>query len=128
MRSRAFLPLIEQMVMIAVFAIVSAVCIGCFSLASSISTESEYKDDAVILAQNTAESIKQEGGITKKTVHGYTDALTATDIGNAEYLVTVQPVEDNDPLLGSATVCVSRRDRTLYTIKVCWQEGFEHEQ
>ena len=67
MRNRAFLPLIEQILMIAVFAIVSAVCIGCFASARSISLGTEKKDTAVILAQNTAESIKANG-LSEKTV------------------------------------------------------------
>ncbi len=128
MKNRAFLPLIEQVMMIAVFAIVSAVCIGCFSLARMICQGTEYKDNAVILAQNTAEAIKHNGGIDGETVIGYTDTLTETDADNAVYLVTVQPFDDGDALLGSARIRVSRHDRTVYTVTVCWQEDIAYEQ
>ena len=122
MRNKAFLPLIEQIIMIAVFAIISAVCIGCFSLARAISAETEYKDHAIILAQNTAERIKHDQGVNQEIIVGYTDTLTQTNTDNAVYLVTILPFENNDPMLGSAKISVSRYNQTIYTLTVCWQE------
>ena len=127
MKTRAFLPLIEHIFMIAVFAISAAVCIGCFSLSKTISTEIEYKDKAVILAQNTAESVKKNKGIYHNTEIGYTNSLTTTDIDTAEYIVTISPIECNNPLLGSAKICIKRYGHTLYTLTTCWQEEFVYD-
>lgn len=121
MRNRAFLPLIEQILMIAVFAIVSAVCIGCFASARAISLGTEKKDTAVILAQNTAESIKANG-LSEKTVVFYNEDMTVRD-SQDEFMVVCEPLDDSNTLLGSASVSVFYDEKLLFEITVRWQEG-----
>ena len=127
MRNSTFLPLIEQIMMIGIFAIASAICIGCFSLAKSISNETEYKDNAIILAQNTAETIKNHGGIHENKVIGYTDTLTETNMDTAEYFVKITPIENAIQLLGSAEIRIIHHNRTIYALTVCWQEEIAYE-
>lgn len=121
MRNRAFLPLIEQILMIAVFAIVSAVCIGCFASARAISLGTEKKDTAVILAQNTAESIKTNG-LSEKTVVFYNEDMTVGDSKDG-FMVVCEPLDDSNALLGSASVSVFYDEKLLFEITVRWQEG-----
>lgn len=121
MRNRAFLPLIEQVLMIAVFAIVSAICIGCFVSARTISLETERKDTAVILAQNAAESIKANG-LLEKTVAFFNEDMTQNS-DDGEYVVVCEPTEDGNELLGSANIKVFFGDKLTFEINTTWQEG-----
>ena len=62
MRSKAPLVLIEQMVMLLVFALASALCLQAFVKSDAISVRSEEKGRAAIAAQNAAEVIRHKGG------------------------------------------------------------------
>lgn len=58
MKNKASLLLMEQLVMILVFALCAALCLQCFVAADEISRETALRDRAVLLAQNTAECMK----------------------------------------------------------------------
>ena len=58
MKSKAPLVMMEQMVMILVFALAAALCMRAFVLSSSLSEEAERRDIAVLLCENAAESCK----------------------------------------------------------------------
>lgn len=123
MKNRAFLPLIEQIVMIVVFAIISAVCLKGFAVARSISVETERIDNAVILAQNTAEMLKLKKHLEAKTITYYDKDLKQTD-ECSEYTVVATSIENEDPLLGEATVQVFYSENLLFELTVGWQEDF----
>ena len=59
MRSRTPLVLMEQVVMILVFALAAALCVQVFVYADKASHRYENRDRAIVEAQNAAESIKQ---------------------------------------------------------------------
>ena len=86
-----------------------------------------YKDNAIILAQNTAETIKNHGGIHENKVIGYTDTLTETNMDTAEYFVKITPIENAIQLLGSAEIRIIHHNRTIYALTVCWQEEIAYE-
>ena len=58
MRSKAPLALMEQMIMVLVFALAAALCLRAFVLSDSMSIENERRDNGVLLAQNAAEVYK----------------------------------------------------------------------
>lgn len=60
MKSKAPLVLIEQVVMIVVFALTAAVCLRMFTLAEVLSVQYAATDRAVLEAQNAAEALKGE--------------------------------------------------------------------
>lgn len=62
MRSRSPLALMEQVVMVLVFALAAAVCVQAFALADRISRHNEATDRAVQLCQTAAETLKASGG------------------------------------------------------------------
>lgn len=62
MRSKAPLLLMEQMVMLLVFALAAALCLQAFVKSDGLSGDSEARDRAVILCQNAAETIRRFGG------------------------------------------------------------------
>ncbi len=61
MRSRTPLVLMEQLVMVLVFALSAAFCLRIFVLSDRISRENEATTHAALLAQNTAELLKGRG-------------------------------------------------------------------
>ena len=124
MKNKAFAPLIEQICMIAVFAIVAAVCIGGFSTAYNISRETERKDNAVLLAQNAAEQLKC-GSITLsgEAIDLSYDAKLQPAADSGVYTVNIAPAPTEDPLLSGARITVYYADEALFALTVHWQEG-----
>ena len=55
MKQKVPLALMEQVIMIAVFAVSAALCLEAFAMAERVSRENEDRDNAVRLAQNAAE-------------------------------------------------------------------------
>lgn len=62
MKSKAPLALMEQMVMLLVFALAAALCLQAFVKSDEISLKSQAKSNAALAAQNTAEIIRHSGG------------------------------------------------------------------
>jgi hypothetical protein len=71
MRSRAPLVLMEQLVMLTVFALAAAVCVQAFVLADRLSQTGAARDQAVIAAERAAEIWKSCGGDTASAAAGY---------------------------------------------------------
>ena len=62
MREKAPLMLMEQLLMVLVFALAAAVCVQAFALSDRLSKDSEALDHAVVVAENAAEAWKHAGG------------------------------------------------------------------
>ena len=89
MRSKAPLILMEQMVMLLVFALAAALCLQAFVKSDSISDRSEARDRALLEAQNAAEALRSGD-------RDYFDAMGAQADGNTGYLVDYS--EDWEPI------------------------------
>ena len=63
MRSKAPLAMMEQMVMILVFALAAALCLQAFVKSDQISRASEERDQAAALCQSAAEAIQHSGSV-----------------------------------------------------------------
>jgi hypothetical protein len=141
MKKKAFLPLLEQIIMIGFFAAVATICLQGIALANRISNEQAITDRAVLAAQNIAETLKSTQG----------DTVSAADVlsGSAEngslivfYDVFGNPVSNEDsrgfkgiaeitegsnPLLGSASVQIIYKDEVIYSLTVGWQKDLYNE-
>ena len=113
MRSREPLVLMEQTVMILVFALAAALCVQVFVYADRAAHRYESCDRAIVEAQNAAESVKQggaayfDGGDIEKPV--YFD----------ENWQRVQPVTGVKPVMGYAlTVAEIKEDEYIWTAEV----------
>ena len=62
MKSRAPLALMEQTVMVLVFALAAALCLRAFVLADGISRQVEATDHAVLWAESAADTLKARKG------------------------------------------------------------------
>ena len=62
MRSKAPLVLMEQAVMVLVFALAAALCLRAFVWSDQLSRQNEARDRALLEVQNAAEALKHTGG------------------------------------------------------------------
>lgn len=131
MRSKAPLVLMEQIVMLLVFALAAAVCLQSFVKSDQLSEASAARDQAVVVAQNTAEMLKSTGsdGHTVAGVHIQYDAdwqvTQATDSVQARYTLIANRVDTGVPGLAAANVAVhdNGNGKLLFELEVAWQES-----
>ena len=135
MRSKAPLALMEQLVMVLVFALAAALCVQAFALSSQLSRRNEAQDRGLLEAQNAAETLKSLHGDYKQAAKSYggdwdgsvwTLSLDETwqpcAENDAVYCVQVTPEDSGNAWLGTATVTVrSAAGDTLATLPVAWQ-------
>ena len=137
MRSKSPLALMEQVIMVLVFALAAALCLQVFVLSDQMSEKNRDTDRAVLLAQNTAEMIKACGGVEEaaEAVGGtirqamwssyyYEDLTPAPDAESGYYHVGVLPMNSGVEGLGQAAIEVFRWDGNegLFALTVAWQE------
>ena len=112
MKGKASLLLMEQLVMILVFALAAALCLQVFVKAGEISEETARRDQAVILARNGAEVLK--------ATHG--NASAAEALGRDGYRVTVIPCQPQQTGLSRAQIDVFFEEERLFSLETGWQE------
>ena len=124
MKSRAPLVLMELVVMVLVFALASALCLHAFVLSRQLAHRSLLADEALLLAQNAAETLKLTGGDLQTAdaqLGGQAQAGLWT-LEQGALLLEVRPVTVNLAGLGRAEVRVLRGNDPLVTLPVAWQE------
>lgn len=136
MRNKAKLVMIEQIVMILVFALAATICVRMFVLSEKLSKKYENTDRAVLTAQNAAELLKSEGitGYINKTNVIQTAQDEWVTFFDSEWRVTneedkrkfslkVKYTADEDACLWRAeiTVCTAE-DVELFRIPVAGQK------
>ena len=136
MRSKAPLVLMEQMVMILVFALAAALCVQVFVLSDQTSRSNEARAQALTAAQSAAETLKHYGGdyeaAAQKLGGSWNGAMwgfscdedwNVGENSDAAYHVLVTPTDSGNALLGSAEVAVCTADgEWLCSLPVAWQE------
>ena len=154
MRSKAPLALLEQLVMLLVFALAAALCVRAFALAEQNSKWNEARDRAVLETQNAAEILKhrgQAGGTMEETLReaaevlgGYVDQgvlyvyydeeWKITGPEDAEYRLCAWELSAPEGLLKAevrmeAAVAhfLSSVQEPLFTVNVAWQEAGVYE-
>ena len=134
MRSKAPLALMEQLVMVLVFALAAALCVQVFVLSDQTSRRNEARDRAVLEAQNAAEELKSVHGDFQQMTELYGgtwngqlwgrsyDKNWKPDNGTA-YNLLVVPADSGEALLGTAEVMVYTAEGDLLaSLPVAWQE------
>lgn len=136
MKSKAPLALMEQLMMILVFALAAALCLQLFVLSNTLSRDGETRDQAVTAVQNAAETLKANDGsfealaalrggvLTKKGCQiGYDDNWQVVPVEKAAFVVTAESAVNDQPLLGSAIVTVKGANgKEWFQITIGWQE------
>ena len=129
MKGKTSLVLLEQVVMILVFALAAALCLQAFALSGRISTESELRDRAVLQAQNAVEILKDCGGDRAQAVDqigGRFDGdILVCEADGLRMTVVWQTPEVR--YLGTAQVTVRNADGdVLAELPAAWQEVDEN--
>jgi hypothetical protein len=110
MRSKAPLVLMEQLVMVLVFALAAAVCVQAFALADRISRRSALQDAAAVTAQSMAEVWKAAGGDTAAAAERYGSGAVAQGTWTVEgdgYQVTLLDTAEGGLLRTAAVDAVA---------------------
>ena len=136
MKSRAPLALMEQTVMVLVFALAAALCLRAFVLADGISRRVEATDQAVLWAESAADTLKARNGDLAQAaaeLGGELDGRCWTisldenwqeTAGEPTYTLTARPIQSDQPLLGKAQIDVAEKNGdSLFSLEVCWQEA-----
>lgn len=124
MKNKTFLPMIEQMIMILIFALAAAFCLQGFTTASRISKRQAVLTEAVGTVQNTAEILKSSHGDFELASELLNGSLTAEglQIPADDYVVIVHTAAKEHDFLSSAKIEVMYDAETLYELTVSWQE------
>lgn len=134
MRSKTPLALMEQVIMVLVFALAAALCMRAFVLSGSISRTCEERDRALPAVQTVAETLKLcrgDFGRTEKTAETVLNnvdvvldhAGTWETIDGDRIRIGVAPVESGSPLMGCAELtAVNSQGEMILTVTVAWQE------
>ena len=124
-RSKAPLALMEQIIMILVFALASAVCLQAFVYADHLSRTGEQTHTAMTKAQQVAEYCKANRGDLDKVC----EVLPGDRIGERlvisypdEGMVVSLQLTENTAYLQKAKVSVRDQDgEEVYAIDIAWQ-------
>ena len=136
MKNKAPLSLMEQLIMLLVFALSAALCLQIYVFSGQISRRSEARSHAVTAVQNAAESVKACRGNTSRYPQllggagtgelweiGYDDFWQEVPPLQASYRVLITPEVTPLPTLGRASVsAVTKSDDVLFSVTVSWQE------
>lgn len=125
MKNRASLSLMELVMMLLVFAIAGAFCLQVFVQADALSRQARQRDDAILLAQTAAETLKQCAGgfdAASQILGGRWDGGSLQAEKDGLQLLAV-PETTELSTLGGATVRVLASDGSLLAeLPVFWQE------
>ena len=119
MRSKTPLVLMEQLVMVLVFAMAAAICLQVFGLSDRLSKENEARAEAALLAQNTAEELKFSYG---EVLLDWEEADGIYYMEEEGYRVQVQAAETEISGLRKVELQVLQEEEVLFEIPVAWQE------
>lgn len=133
MKSKAPLVLIEQVVMIVVFALTAAVCLRMFTMAELLSVKYAATDRAVLEAQNAAEALKGGRMDTYFSEHKavgeedvfmvlYDEDWNVTEsIEKAEYYLQIILLDAESENLWKADIVVLAGEEELFRLTVAGQ-------
>ena len=112
MKSKVSLQLMEQLMMILVFALAAALCLQVFAKAGEISRQTEDYDRAVTLAANAAEVLKATAG----------EIEAAEALSRDGYRIAVTEKPSRLPGLAEAEIRVLLEEKLLFRLDTGWQE------
>ncbi len=117
MKSKASLALMELLVMVLIFSMAAALCLGAFVQADRVSRETQLQDRAVALAQSGAEALKACGG-------DLAQAEALLDPAPEGLYLTVSLLSSEIPGLGTGEITVYNKEtgKAIFSLTAAWQE------
>ncbi len=126
MKSKSPLVMLEQLIMLLVFALAAAMCLQAFALADSQSKTTIARDAAIIEVQQAAEVIKYCGGDMKRAaaILGAEGNDSGLSLVSESYVVRAEKLSSEFELMGQARVFAETADgQCLFEVSLGWQEG-----
>ena len=135
-KSKAPLVMLEQMVMLLVFALAAALCLQAFVRSDAASRKIEARDQAVNLCQSMAELLRTNGGdiggAIEQVFRGYPsdssplplkeDMTPAAGSEETAFYLNVVPLNVGIPGLAGALVQITTPDGAeFFSLDVTWQ-------
>lgn len=126
MKSKSPLIMLEQLMMLLVFALAAALCLQAFVLADSQSKTTSRRDSAILEVQRTAETIKYCGGDMEKAAGildgQYNERLL--QVSSDDCIIYAEKQDSGVALMGSARVWAEdEKGQALLSVSVAWQSG-----
>lgn len=139
-RSKNPLALMEQVIMILVFALAAAICVRAFVVARNKSVYAERRDHASLLCQSVANEMKGNYGEISmlsdswkfvEDADGYVmyfdENWKASGKEQGYFMLRIRNISRNE-YLGKALVLLETKNKDeVFSLTVAWQEGVEHE-
>lgn len=140
-KSKSHLALMEQAIMILVFAFAAAICVQAFQKADATSKELAARDRAVNYSQTVAETVKSVhgdlesaagilGGIAKedKLLFWYDNEWNRVSKEGAAYELCLMVTETSAYLEKSQLIVTElKKSKVLFALPVNWQKEVPHE-
>lgn len=126
-RSKAPLALMEQVIMILVFALASAVCLQAFVYSDRLSRTDEQRQNAMAKAQQVTEYCKANHGDLEKA--GGILGADVTEEGleirypEEEMILSLQLTEQTDYLQKAVVTVTDMEDAEIYNMDIAYQIG-----
>ncbi len=125
MRGKSPLVIIELVIMLLVFALAAALCLGAFALAEDISERSAQRSDAATMAQNCAEILHRYGGDMEKSAEVLGGSCFGGELRVEKdgLALSVSEAESGHELLGAAHISVvDSSGAELFAFNCAWQK------
>jgi hypothetical protein len=131
MKNKTSLALMEQAIMILVFALAAALCLRAFVWADITSARNTDREQALTQVQTAAELLKHYTGdrdaVSQALVGSvqdvYYDEQWNPVPGEGAWKLVITPLSGQPPFLGSADVAITdSTDQILAQLQICWQE------
>ena len=124
MKDKTPLLLIEQLIMILVFALMAALCLRGFAYADGLSEQIYQQEQAAVLAQSAAETLKAEKEIRQECSFYDASLEQVTEKEAWTYRLQMSREAEDIPGFGSAKIRVDSADaEELMVLTVGWQEA-----
>ena len=124
MKNRTSLVLMEQLVMVLVFALAASLCLGVFVKADQISRDTARRDEAVLLAQNGVEALKSTAGNleTAARILGGSAADGSLTVQSGGFVLEARIADSGIAGLGQAEISVYTEGELIFELQTGWQE------
>ena len=126
-RSKAPLALMEQIIMILVFALASAVCLQAFVYSDQLSRTDEQRQSAMAKAQQVTEYCKAVSGDLEKTGEALGADVTEEGLTirypEDDMLLSLQLTEQTDYLQRAAISVTDMEGKEIYNMDIAYQIG-----
>ena len=124
MKDKTPLLLIEQLIMILVFALMAALCLRGFAYADGLSEQIYQQEQAAVLAQSAAETLKAEKEIRQECSFYDASLEQVTEKEAWTYRLQMSREAEDIPGFGSAKIRVDSADaEELMVLTAGWQEA-----